>query len=204
MRIAGASAVTQPPRFASVAGEEPSVPPGGVSGPKRSAPNGRELSAQEQREVQRLAKRDREVREHERAHQAAGGQYVRGGPHYETQRGPDGETYAVGGEVQIDTSPVPGNPTATIQKMQQVRRAALAPAQPSAADRRVASEASRKESAARQELRSGYGASGSASSRGGLGGPESAARNHRAAAAYHAAGGGFTTKASSSIVEMIA
>ena len=53
--------------------------------------------------------------------------------------------------MRIDTSPVPDDPDATILKMRQVRRAALAPAEPSPQDRRVASEASQQESAARQE-----------------------------------------------------
>src|SRR5690606_22350906 len=48
---------------------------------------------------------------------------------------------AVGGEVQIDVSVIAGDPQATIQKMQQVRSAALAPAEPSSADRRIATEA---------------------------------------------------------------
>jgi len=95
--------------------------------------------------------RDAEVRAHENAHKAAAGQHARGGPTYEFERGPDGRRYAVGGEVQIDTSPAPNDPDATILKMRQVRRAALAPAEPSPQDRRVASEASQQEAAARQE-----------------------------------------------------
>ena len=110
-----------------------------------------ELTPEEQEEVTRLKKRDAEVRAHENAHKAAAGQHARGGPTYEFERGPDGRRYAVGGEVQIDTSPVPNDPDATILKMRQVRRAALAPAEPSPQDRRVASEASQQESAARRE-----------------------------------------------------
>ncbi len=45
-----------------------------------------------------------------------------------------------------------GDPQATIAKMQQVRRAALAPAEPSAQDRRVAARASEQERRARAEL----------------------------------------------------
>ena len=66
--------------------------------------------------------------------------------------GPDKQQYAVGGEVSIDTSPVAGNPQATIQKAQQIRAAANAPSNPSGQDRAVASQASRMEQAARQEL----------------------------------------------------
>ena len=45
--------------------------------------------------------------------------------------GPDGQRYAIGGEVPIDLSAVPGNPQATLQKALTIRRAALAPTDPS-------------------------------------------------------------------------
>jgi hypothetical protein len=112
-----------------------------------------ELTEEEKQQVEKLKARDREVRAHERAHVAAGGQYVRGGAHFEYQTGPDRKRYAVGGDVSIDTSEVNGNPRATIQKMQIVRKAALAPAQPSGQDRAVAAQASQKEIKARQELK---------------------------------------------------
>lgn len=95
----------------------------------------------ESRELEQLKQRDREVRAHELAHLAAAGQYAQGGAKFEYQRGPDGGRYAVGGEVSIDTSPVPGDPEATIRKLQAVQRAALAPAEPSGQDRSVASQA---------------------------------------------------------------
>lgn len=101
--------------------------------------------------IQELAARDREVRTHERAHAAVGGQYA-GAPTYTYQRGPDGVNYAIGGEVKISTSKIPGDPQATIDKAQQVRRAALAPAEPSPQDRRVAASASQMEMEAKQEL----------------------------------------------------
>lgn len=90
--------------------------------------------------IRELAARDREVRAHEQAHQAIGGQYA-GGMSLTFERGPDGKRYAVAGEVPIDISPVPGNPEATLVKAEQVRRAALAPAEPSAQDRSVAAAA---------------------------------------------------------------
>jgi len=110
------------------------------------------LSEEEQREIEELKRRDLEVKAHEQAHIAAGGPYVRGGAHYEYQRGPDGKLYAVGGEVSIDVSPIPDNPEATIRKMQVVRRAALAPAQPSAQDYHIAAMASMEMQKARAEL----------------------------------------------------
>ncbi len=110
-----------------------------------------ELTPDEEQEVRDLKRRDAEVRAHEMAHKAAAGQHARGGPTYEFERGPDGRRYAVGGEVQIDTAAVPNDHDATIRKMQQVRRAALAPAEPSPQDRRVAAEASQTETRARAE-----------------------------------------------------
>ena len=109
-----------------------------------------ELSEEDQKTVKKLAARDAEVRAHEQAHAATGGAYA-GAPSFEFQRGPDGRNYAVGGEVPIDVSPIPGDPQATIAKMQQVKRAALAPSEPSGADRSIAASADSKIMAARTE-----------------------------------------------------
>ena len=110
------------------------------------------LTDEEHQKVEDLKRRDAEVRAHEQAHAAVGGGYA-GAPRFRFVRGPDGKFYAVAGEVSIDTSAVPGNPQATIRKMQQVKRAALAPQEPSAQDRRVAAEAERKIMQARGEIR---------------------------------------------------
>ncbi|MBD1399463.1 putative metalloprotease CJM1_0395 family protein [Pelovirga terrestris] len=102
-------------------------------------------------EIRELQLRDQEVRAHEAAHAAAGGSYA-GAPSYDYQRGPDGRTYAVGGSVSIDLSPIPGDPQATLQKAQQVRAAALAPAQPSAQDMKVAQQAQALATQARSDM----------------------------------------------------
>ena len=94
----------------------------------------------EQRQVQQLAERDREVRAHEQAHQAVGGKYA-GAINLTYERGPDGQNYAVAGEVPIDTSKIANDPQATLDKAETIRRAALAPAEPSSQDRRVAAQA---------------------------------------------------------------
>lgn len=109
---------------------------------EESSGDPQELSEDEKKMVDELKKRDQEVRTHEQQHVAAGGPYVKGGPTYSYQSAPDGKRYAVGGEVNIDTSPVAGDPDKTISKMQTVRAAALAPAEPSGKDRSVASQAS--------------------------------------------------------------
>lgn len=104
-----------------------------------------------QREVRSLAARDREVKAHEQAHAAVGGAYA-SAPHYNYVRGPNGVRYADSGHVNIDISPVAGDPQATLEKMQTVARAALAPAEPSAQDRAVAAKANREAAQARSEL----------------------------------------------------
>ncbi len=114
--------------------------------------DGQPLSPEELAEIRRLKQIDAQVRAHEMAHLTVGGQYVRGGPHYQYRTGPDGRKYAVGGEVPIDTSSIPGDPRATLAKMRQVKRAALAPANPSPQDYRVAAKASQKEREALEEI----------------------------------------------------
>ncbi len=119
----------------------------------RGAGAGREeLSPEQQRQLQQLQARDREVKAHEAAHMAAGAGLVRGGISLTYQTGPDGRRYAIGGEVSIDSSPVSGDPQATMEKAQQIQSAALAPAQPSATDRAVAARAARMAMEARVEL----------------------------------------------------
>jgi len=110
------------------------------------------LTSEEQAQVDELKAKDQEVRTHEMAHVAAGGQHVTGGPSYEYEIGPDGKGYAVGGTVGIDTSPVAGDPEATIAKMQTVVAAALAPSKPSGQDLKVAAAARQAEAKARAEL----------------------------------------------------
>ncbi len=122
---------------------------------ERQSPEPKDPAQQKQQEqkavIAELVARDREVRSHEQAHAAAGGQYA-GSPTYSFVKGPDGLNYAVGGEVSIDTAPVSGDPEATIRKAQIIRAAASAPAEPSPQDRRVAAQAATLESDARVEL----------------------------------------------------
>lgn len=119
---------------------------------KPDSANSQQKDPEVQRIVNELKKIDQEVRAHEQAHAAAAGGLAKGGPTFEFQRGPDGQLYAVGGEVQIDTSGVPGDPEATLQKAQQIQQAALAPAQPSSQDRSVAVAAAAMAAEARAEI----------------------------------------------------
>lgn len=114
--------------------------------------NGTEnLDAKELLQLQELRQRDIEVRTHEQAHLSAAGQYARTGASFTYAKGPDGVSYAVGGEVGIDIGKE-STPEATISKMETVKRAALAPASPSPADRSIAAHASAMEAQARQEI----------------------------------------------------
>ncbi|MDX1266846.1 MAG: putative metalloprotease CJM1_0395 family protein [Oceanisphaera sp.] len=118
---------------------------------KAAATQDDELSPEQEEQVRALQLRDREVRLHEQQHAGVGGQYA-GAPSYEYETGPDGKQYAVEGEVQIDLSPIADDPRATIDKMQQIKAAALAPAEPSQADKNAAARADQYIREAQAEL----------------------------------------------------
>lgn len=97
------------------------------------------LEREKQKIISDLSQRDTEVRAHEEAHANVGGQYA-SAPQYDLTEGPDGKQYATGGHVDIDISKEE-EPEDTVVKMDIVERAALAPAQPSPQDFKVAGEA---------------------------------------------------------------
>lgn len=104
----------------------------------------------EERHIAQLKQRDQEVRTHEQAHAAVGGQYA-SAPQYEYETGPDNKRYVSDGEVGIDVAKA-ATAQQTIEKMTQVRRAALAPAEPSAQDLKVANEAANQLQQARRDI----------------------------------------------------
>ncbi|MCI6565365.1 putative metalloprotease CJM1_0395 family protein [Campylobacter sp.] len=109
-----------------------------------------ELSREEQRIVSELQAADTNVRAHEAAHMAAGGGLTSPAS-YTYERGPDNKMYAVAGEVGISTGE--GNtPQESLNKAQTIRRAALAPADPSPQDLKVAAQAASMEMSARAEI----------------------------------------------------
>lgn len=110
-----------------------------------------ELTEGELQQVSELAAIDREVRAHEAAHQAVGGSLA-GAASFRFAIGPDGKRYAIGGEVPISIMAVADDPEATLRNAEQVRAAALAPAQPSAQDRSVAVEAAQLMAQAQLEV----------------------------------------------------
>lgn len=109
------------------------------------------LSDEDKKAVEKLKARDTEVRAHERAHAAAGG-HMAGAPHYSFETGPDGQRYAVEGDVSIQM-PTSKDPAVRLQEARQVKAAATAPARPSSQDMQVAAEAAKVEMEALAELR---------------------------------------------------
>jgi hypothetical protein len=132
-----------------------------VSERARGAGAARERLTPEQRRVlDALVRRDAEVRAHEAAHQAAGGELA-GAASFTFEQGPDGRAYAVGGEVPIRLREG-RTPEETIAIARRVRRAALAPANPSPQDLAVAASASQLELAAQARARAATAAYGRA------------------------------------------
>lgn len=103
----------------------------------------RKLTADQQRQLLELQRTDSHVRQHEAAHQAAGGSLT-GGATFSYEQGPDGRSYAVGGEVPVSLR-AGRTPEETIANARQARRAALAPADPSPQDLAVAAQATQLE-----------------------------------------------------------
>ena len=118
---------------------------------KTDNPRATEPNTADRRRVEELKSTDRAVRAHETAHMAAGGALITSGASYSYETGPDGQRYAVAGEVGIDTSKG-RTPEETLVRAQQIRAAALAPADPSGQDRAVAAAASQMAADARAEI----------------------------------------------------
>jgi len=110
-----------------------------------------ELNHEEQAVISKLKQRDTEVKAHEQAHLSAAGGLATGGASFSYQTGPNGKRYAIGGEVGIDTSGG-STPEETLRKADTIKRAALAPANPSSQDIKVAAKATNMANKARLEL----------------------------------------------------
>ena len=101
-------------------------------------------------EIKELMATEREVITHELAHKAVGAG-VTGLITYTNTTGPDNQRYITGGEVSIQAPPT-DSLEETIQILEKVRRAALAPASPSAQDLRVAASAAGQIQSVRGEI----------------------------------------------------
>lgn len=109
-----------------------------------ATPTAKELSPEQRRQLAELARIDREVRAHEAAHLRVGAGVINSGANFSYVYGPDGKSYAVAGEVGIDTAPE-DEPEANIDKGQRIQIVALAPAEPSPQDYRIAAVGERIE-----------------------------------------------------------
>lgn len=107
--------------------------------------------SEEDKRLKWLESRDREVLAHEQAHLAAAGNAAAGGAKFTYEQGPDGKRYATGGEVPIKIASG-RTPDETIRNAMQAEKAALAPANPSSQDLRVAASARQMQVQARAEL----------------------------------------------------
>ncbi|MSP67671.1 MAG: hypothetical protein EXQ96_06170 [Alphaproteobacteria bacterium] len=100
------------------------------------------LTGREASLVQSLEDRDRDVRLHEEAHFEAGSPFT-SLPEYFTVTGPDGRSYAISGVTPMDSSLALRDKEEVLQKLNTLRRAALAPRQPSSHDLQLAREIER-------------------------------------------------------------
>ncbi|MBP6202236.1 MAG: hypothetical protein KA435_04170 [Azonexus sp.] len=148
MNVSGLSSIASLYASALSRGQGAAEASGGARAGRETGQQG--LTPEELKRVSELKSRDREVRQHEQAHMAAGGGLITSGASFTYQKGPDGVNYAIGGEVGISTSPG-RTPEETIQRARQIKAAALAPADPSGQDRAVAAQAAQMEQGARLE-----------------------------------------------------
>lgn len=102
------------------------------------------------REILAAQRRERSVIRHEEAHMQAGGQYA-GAASYIYQKGVDGKGYIVGGEVTMQV-PAGGDLERLKAALERVKRAAMAPADPSPQDMQTAAMASARQAAVNQEI----------------------------------------------------
>lgn len=90
-----------------------------------------EMTDAERAELSRLQARDSAVKQEEKGHAAAAGQYA-SAPQYQYEIGPDGNAYAVGGHVDVSIASQGGSDTRSA--LAALQNAALSPNAPSGAD----------------------------------------------------------------------
>lgn len=150
---ASTDAQTNSSDASSQAGQDLKELPGQKKEPKpgeKTTADGKSLEdPQVKQQISEMKANEEKVKAHEAAHKAVGGSLASSAT-YSYSQGPDGHRYITGGEVQIDMSSGK-TPEETISRMQQVIRAAMAPAEPSPQDRAVAAQAGSMLAQAQQE-----------------------------------------------------
>lgn len=91
-----------------------------------------------ERVLNKFKQTDAQIRSHEQIHASIGP--TTSPISYNYQQGPDGKMYAVGGHVRLDTS-IPDDPKAAEHKLDQIKKAASGPSDPSGADLNIATQA---------------------------------------------------------------
>lgn len=114
------------------------------------------MSDEQLASVRQRREMDKAITQHEEDHHRVAGNLARSGCVYETETGEDGQQYRKAGHVMIDMTE-DKDPQKTVEKMKQVREAALAPesnvlAPLSEQDKKVAREASEKQKRAEDRL----------------------------------------------------
>lgn len=109
---------------------------GAATGAKSDASN---QHRQDTVDIQKLSQRGTDIGRYERWRLTEPGMVTRVGPNHEYRLGADGRVYALSGEVSLDVNTGAGSSQKGLAKMEQLRRAALTPANhPSIGDHRVA------------------------------------------------------------------
>jgi hypothetical protein len=105
----------------------------GAGGANDSAKTPAQMSDGERAELSRLQARDSAVKQEEKGHAAAAGQYA-SAPQYQYAIGPDGKAYAIGGHVDVSISSQGGTGKDNKAALAALQNAALSPNAPSGAD----------------------------------------------------------------------
>lgn len=112
-------------------------------------PEGQDSS--EQKAVQELKRRDKEVRMHEAAHSSNPDLVKIGAAQFDYTIGPDGKAYATGGRVTLSTGRA-RTPEEALSKAEALKKAAMAPGEPSSKDFQALNSAIAMEFEARNQI----------------------------------------------------
>jgi len=116
---------------------------------RRKGPEGQDSS--EQKAVEELKRRDKEVRMHEAAHSSNPDLVKIGAAQFDYTIGPDGKAYATGGRVTLATGN-PRTPEEALSKAEALKKAAMAPGEPSSKDFQALNSAVAMEFEARNQI----------------------------------------------------
>jgi len=130
------------------------LPGGRVLVAKINGPGPGEQDSSEQRVIEQLKARDREVRQHEASHSTNPELVKIGAASFDYTIGPDGKAYATGGKVTLSTGGA-GTPEEALRKAEALKKAAMAPGEPSSKDFQAMNAAVAMEMEARNRIYSG-------------------------------------------------